>query len=424
MAQARVLDTTNDPHDVVPVGVMPPQGVTPKRMHAWAIRRERQGEPKQSFQEEILDTPEPGPGEALVYVMAAGVNYNGIWAGLGKPVSMFDVHKNPVHVAGSDASGIVWKVGPGVTRWKPGDEVVLHCNVTCGQCAACNGFDPMACEEQKIWGYETPYGSFAQFTLVQAQQLLKKPKDLTWEVAASYGLVYFTAYRMLVDRAKVRPGENVLIWGASGGLGSFAIQITKLLGANPIAVVSSPQKAELAKELGAIGVINRKDFPGFAWQPNETAEQVKTRMDATKKLGKAIWEIVGEKKGPDVVFEHVGAETFPTSVFLANRMGRIVICGATTGFNLTYDVRHLWMRQKTIVGSHFANAEECQRANELVHQGKIKPVLTKLYEYAQIPDAHDDMFHNRHYGTLACLVSAPRPGLKNAEETRAAERGE
>lgn len=421
MSQARAIVSGNDPSDLVPIGKAPPMGVTPKRMHAWVIRRERHGEPKKSFVEEVIDTPEPGPGEVLVYVMAAGVNYNGIWAGLGKPVSVFDVHKHPFHIAGSDASGIVWKVGPGVTRWKPGDEVVLHCNVTCGECGACNGFDPMACEEQRIWGYETPYGSFAQFSLVQAQQLLRKPKDLSWEVAASYGLVYFTAYRMLVDRAKVRPGENVLIWGASGGLGSFAIQITKLLGANPIAIVSSPQKAELAKELGAAGVINRKDFPGLAWQPNETPEQTKARMDATKKLGRAIWEIIGERKGPDVVFEHVGAQTFPTSVFLANRMGRIVICGATSGFNLQFDVRHLWMRQKTILGSHFANAEECQRANELVHQGKIKPVLTELYEYERIPDAHETMYQNRHHGTMACLVSAPRAGLRNLEETRAAE---
>lgn len=421
MAQARALESGSDPNDIVPVGMTPPLGVTPKRMHAWVIRRERQGEPKQSFVEEIIDTPEPGPGEVLVHVMAAGVNYNGLWAGFGKPVSVFDVHKHPFHIPGSDASGIVWKVGPGVTKWKPGDEVVLHCNVTCGECGACNGFDPMACEEQRIWGYETPFGSFAQFTLAQAQQLLRKPKELTWEVASSYGLVYFTAYRMLVDRAKVRPGENVLIWGASGGLGSFAIQLTKLLGANPIAIVSSQPKADLAKQLGASGVINRKDFPGLAFKPNETPEETKARMDATKKLGRAIWDIIGEKKGPDVVFEHVGAETFPTSVFLANRMGRIVICGATSGFNLQFDVRHLWMRQKTIIGSHFANAEECQRANELIHQGKINPVLTELYDYDRIPDAHQTMHENRHHGTLACLVSAPRAGLKNLEENRAAE---
>lgn len=421
MSQARALQSGTDPKDLVPVGITPPDGIVPKRMHAWVIRREREGAPTTSFVEEIIDTPEPGPGEVLVYVMAAGVNYNGIWAGLGKPVSVFDVHKHPFHIPGSDASGIVWKVGPGVTRWKAGDEVVLHCNVTCGECGACNGFDPMACEEQKIWGYETPYGSFGQFTLAQAQQLLRKPKDLSWEVSASYGLVYFTAYRMLVDRAKVRPGENVLIWGASGGLGSFAIQITKLLGANPIAVVSSPEKAELAKKLGAVGVINRRDFPDLPFKEDETPERTKARIEATKKFGRAIWEIIGARKGPDVVFEHVGAQTFPTSVFLANRMGRIVICGATSGFNLQFDVRHLWMRQKTILGSHFANAEECQRANELVHQGKIHPVLTELYEYDRIPEAHETMYQNRHHGTLSCLVSAPRPGLRNLEETRAAE---
>jgi crotonyl-CoA carboxylase/reductase len=399
---------------------LPPLGEVPAEMDAWVIRSERFGPPLESFVRERVPTPDPGPGEVLVLVMAAGVNYNGIWAGLGKPVSVLDVHKKPFHIAGSDAAGVVWKLGAGVTRWKVGDEVVLHCNVTCGQCGACNGFDPMACEEQKIWGYETPYGSFAQFTLVQAQQLLKKPKQLAWEVAASYGLVYFTAYRMLVDRARVRPGENVLIWGASGGLGIFAVQITKLLGATAVGVVSSPEKAALAMSVGCDHIIDRNDLPGLAYRPNETPEQGKARADATKKLGKKFWEAVGEKKGPDVVFEHVGQETFPASVFLANRMGRIVICGATTGFQLNFDVRHLWMRQKSIVGSHFANAEECQRANELVHQGKIKPVLTETFEYAKIPEAHDLMHRNKHMGTIACLVCAPKPGLLNLDAARSA----
>jgi crotonyl-CoA carboxylase/reductase len=171
---------------------------------------------------------------------------------------------------------------------------------------------------------------------------------------------------------------------------------------------------------GAVGYINRKDFPGLAFHPNETPEQTKARMDATKKLGRAIWDILGQRKSPDVVFEHVGQETFPTSVFLAGRMGRIVICGATSGYNLTFDVRHLWMRQKSIVGSHFANAEECARANVLVAQNKIKPVLTELFEYERIPDAHVTMAENRHMGTLACLVSAPRAGLCDLAETRAA----
>jgi crotonyl-CoA carboxylase/reductase len=404
-----------------PVGLpIPPLGEAPAEMDAWVIRKERLGVPLQSFQREIMKTPEPGPGEVLVLVMAAGVNYNGIWAGLGKPVSVLDVTKKDFHIAGSDASGVVWKLGQGVSRWKVGDEVVLHCNVTCGQCGACNGFDPMACEDQKIWGYETPYGSFAQFTLVQAQQLLKKPPQLSWEVAASYGLVYFTAYRMLVDRARVRPGENVLIWGASGGLGIFAVQLTKLLGATAVGIVSSPAKGELARSVGCDHIMYRDEYPDLPYQPNETPERAKARLEATKKFGKKFWDLIGERKGPDVVFEHVGQETFPTSVFLANRMGRIVICGATSGFQLSFDVRHLWMRQKSIVGSHFANAEECHRANELVHQGKVKPVLTETFEYARIPEAHDLMYRNKHMGTIACLVSAPRMGLTNLEQARAA----
>jgi crotonyl-CoA carboxylase/reductase len=405
------------PLESTPITQAPPLGVVPARMDAWVIRKERHGEPTKSFQREMMTVPEPGPNEVLVYVMAAGINYNGVWAGTGKPVSVLDVHKKDFHIAGSDASGVVWKVGSAVTKWKVGDEVVLHCNQSCGECGECNGGDPLACENQKIWGYETPYGSFAQICLVQAQQLLKKPPKMTWEESASYGLTYFTAYRMLVDRAQVRPGENVLIWGASGGLGVFAVQLVKLLGARAIAVVSSAEKGELVKALGADGVINRKDFPNLPFKPNETPEQTKARMDDTKKFGKAIWDITGKKKGPDVVFEHVGRETFAASVFLCATFGRIVICGATSGFDLNFDVRHLWMRQKTILGSHFANALECQKANELVHRGVIKPVLTETFGYEDIPRVHEMMAKNQLKGTVACLVGAPRTGLTNFSET-------
>ena len=406
--------------DIVPVGTIPELGAVPKRMHAYAIRPERFGEPMQSFQEEALPTWDPGPGEVLVQVMAAGVNYNGIWAGLGKPVNVLEGHGQPFHIAGSDASGVVWKVGEGVANLKVGDEVVLHCNITCGQCEHCNGGEPMACRKQLIYGYETGDGSFAQFTKVQAQQCLPKPPDLTWEEAASYGLTYFTAYRMLMDRARIRPGEDVLIWGGSGGLGVFAVQLCKLVGARAIAVVSSDEKAELAMELGAHGVINRKDFPKMQYPKDPTPEAKAEWFAAVKAFGKRIWEILGEKKGPDVVFEHVGRATFPASVFLANRFGRIVICGATTGYELTFDVRHLWMHQKSIIGSHFADAGEANKANRLVMQGKIKPVMTQLFTWDEIPKAHQLMFENKIHGTVSCLVGAPRPGLKNLEETRAA----
>jgi crotonyl-CoA carboxylase/reductase len=382
-------------------------GETPELMQAIVIRKEREGAPIQSMQVEEVPVPEPGPSEVLVMVMAAGVNFNGVWAAQGKPVSVFRMHKEPYHIAGSDASGIVWKVGKEVRRWKPGDEVVIHCNQSCGQCPECNGLDPMACSEQKIWGYETSWGSFAQFTRVQAQQLVAKPKHLGWEEAASYGLTYFTAYRMLVGRAQVKPGDNVLVWGAAGGLGIFAIQICKILGANPIAVVSSPDKIDLVRKLGAEMFINRREFD-FAWSPGETPERTKKRLDETKRLGAAIRQMTGGKD-PDVVFEHVGQETFPASVFLCKRFGKVVICGATSGFNLEFDVRYLWMRQKEILGSHFANAYQAERANELVISGKIMPVLDQVFDFAETPKAHQLMMENKHKGKLGIRIQAPLP---------------
>ncbi|KAG1647948.1 Crotonyl-CoA reductase [Nymphon striatum] len=177
---------------------------------------------------------------ALSY--AAGVNYNGVWASLGEPISPFDGHKQPFHIAGSDAAGIVWAVGDKVKRWKVGDEVVIHCNQDDGDDEECNGGDPMYSPTQRIWGYETPDGSFAQFTNVQAQQLMPRPKHLTWEEAACYTLTLATAYRMLFGHEPhdLKPGQNVLVWGASGGLGSYAIQLINTAGANAIGSRTSP----------------------------------------------------------------------------------------------------------------------------------------------------------------------------------------
>ncbi|WP_373045052.1 crotonyl-CoA carboxylase/reductase [Vulgatibacter sp.] len=386
------------------VGEMPPLGHVPKAMHAIVIRKDREGEPQTAMQHEQMPVPAIGPNEVLVYVMGAGVNFNGVWAARGKPVSIMKSTGDDFHIAGSDASGIVWKVGSNVKRWKVGDEVVVHCNQSCGQCPECNGLDPMACAEQKIWGYETNWGSFAQFTKVQAQQLLPKPRHLSWMDAASYGLTYFTAYRMLVDQAEMKAGDNVLVWGASGGLGIFAVQLCKVMGANAIAVVSSPAKAELAKSLGAKWTINRKDYD-FARRENETPEQTKHRLAETRRLGKAIREMTGGKD-VDIVFEHVGRETFPTSVLLAKRFGKIVICGATSGYHLDFDVRHLWMRQKQILGSHFANAYEATRANQLIIEGKVVPYLDATYAFDDTPRAHQDMAENKHMGKMAIAVGA------------------
>ena len=228
-------------------------------MAAWVIREERFGEPSDAFQLEEIEVPEPGAFEVIVRVMAAGVNYNNVWAALGQPVSVLRYGDHPEyghHIGGSDASGVVWKVGEGVTRWKPGDEVIIHCNMASYEDPEVHGLDPLAAPRQKIWGYETTWGSFAQFTKVQAQQLLPKPKNLTWEEAASYGLVYFTAYRMLITQCDLQAGDKVLIWGAAGGLGVFAIQLCAIAGAQCVGVVSSRREGR-ARQAARRGRLHR-----------------------------------------------------------------------------------------------------------------------------------------------------------------------
>ncbi len=250
-------------------------GELPRTMAAWVIRPEREGEPLDAFQLEEIEVPEPGAFEVIVRVMAAGVNYNNVWAAQGKPVSVFPYGDHPQwghHIGGSDASGIVWKVGLGVTRWQPGDEVVIHCNQASYEDPEVHGFDPLAAPSQLIWGYETTWGSFAQFTKVQAQQLLPRPQNLTWEEAASYGLVYFTAYRMLIDQCDLKAGHKVLIWGAAGGLGVFAVQLCAAAGADCVGVVSSEDKGKLVMQLGAKAYVDRNEFEGMMRRGGESAE--------------------------------------------------------------------------------------------------------------------------------------------------------
>src|SRR3954463_11744281 len=392
-------------------------GTLPETMSAWVIREERLGEPKDAFQLEEVEVPEPGPFEVIVRVMAAGVNYNNVWAALGQPVSVMKYGDHPEyghHIGGSDASGVVWKVGPGVTRWKEGDEVVIHCNQASYEDPEVHGLDPMAAPSQRIWGYETTWGSFAQFTKVQAQQLLPKPAHLTWEEAASYGLVYFTAWRMLMTRCNLQAGQKVLIWGAAGGLGVFATQICRAAGAECVGVVNSEDKGELVMQLGAKGYINRNEFAGMMRKGGESPEEEKARFKESRRFGKAVEEILGA--APDIVFEHVGTATFPTSVLTVKPFGKVVICAGTTGYNLDFDVRYLWMRQKQILGSHFANAYECYRANELIEQNLIRPVLWKTMEFDQVGEAHQLMRDNQHLGKIAILGGAKESGQAKTEE--------
>ena len=412
--------------DLYEIGEMPPLGYVPKKMYAWAIRRERHGEPEKSFQVEVVDTWEIDSNEVLVLVMATGVNYNGVWAGLGQPISPFDGHKQPFHIAGSDASGIVWKVGSAVKTWKVGDEVVVHCNQDDGNDEECNGGDPMMSPTQRIWGYETPDGAFAQFTRVQAQQLMPRPKHLTWEESACYTLTLATAYRMLFGHAphELKPGQNVLVWGASGGLGSYAIQLANTAGANAIGVISEEDKREFVMAMGAKGVINRKDFNCWGQMPTVNTPEYNEWLKEARKFGKAIWDITGKGVNVDMVFEHPGEATFPVSTLICKKGGMVVICAGTSGFNCTFDVRYMWMHQKRLQGSHFAHLKQASAANKLMIERRLDPCMSEVFPWSDIPMAHTKMLRNQHKpGNMAVLVQAPRTGLRTVEDVLEAGRG-
>jgi crotonyl-CoA carboxylase/reductase len=406
--------------DLYEIGEIPPLGHVPASMYAWSIRAERHGEPDKAMQVEVIPTWPLDSHDVLVLVMAAGVNYNGVWAALGTPISPIrDVHKNPYHVAGSDAAGIVWAVGSKVKRWKVGDEVVIHCNQDDGDDEECNGGDPMFSPSQRIWGYETPDGSFSQFTRVQDRQLMERPKHLTWEESACYTLTLATAYRMLFGHRPhiLRPGHNVLVWGASGGLGSFAVQLCATAGANAIGVVSEDDKRDFVMQLGAKGVINRRKFNCWGQLPKVNSPEFAQWMKEARKFGAAIWEITGKGNNVDFVFEHPGESTFPLSVLLVKRGGMVVICAGTTGYNLTMDARYLWMHQKRVQGSHFANLLQAAQANKLVVERRIDPCMSEVFTWEQIPKAHMRMLRNEHKpGNMAVLVSAPTTGLRTYED--------
>ena len=411
--------------DLYEVGEIPPLGHVPKSMYAWSIRRERHGPPDTAMQIEVLPTWELDSHDVLVLVMAAGVNYNGVWACLGQPISMFDVHGAPYLVTGSDAAGIVWAVGSAVKRWKVGDEVVVHCNQDDGDDEECNGGDPMLSPSQRIWGYETPDGSFGQFARVQDRQLLQRPKHLTWEESACYMLTLATAYRMLFGHRPhtLRPGHNVLIWGASGGIGSMAVQLCSTAGANAIGVVSEPDKNDFVLQLGARAVLNRKDFNCWGQMPKVGTPEYQTWFKEARKFGAAIWDITGKGNNVDLVFEHPGEATFPVSVFCVKRGGMVVICAGTTGYNLTLDARYLWMHQKRVQGSHFANLNQASLANRLVIDRRVDPCMSEVFSWENIPKAHMRMYRNEHKpGNMAALVCAPVTGLRTFEDTLEASR--
>jgi crotonyl-CoA reductase len=273
----------------------------------------------------------------------------------------------------------------------------------------------MLAANQRIWGFESNYGGLAEVALVKANQLMPKPAHLTWEEAAVNALTNSTSYRMLVspNGAQMTQGQTVLIWGAGGGIGAYAVQYVLNGGGTPVGVVSSPERVELLHEMGCEAVIDRKAEGYRFWSDEHTQDPAEWR-----RFGKKIRELVGVD--PDIVFEHPGRQTMGASVFVAKRGGMIITCAATSGFTIEYDNRYLWMNLKTIKGCHFANYREAWEANRLICEGKVHPTLSAVYGLDDVGEAAYQVHHNLHEGKLGVLVLAPEEGLGvTDDETRA-----
>ena len=412
----------------------------PESYRGVVVRKDEQGmfeglasrdkDPRKSLHVDEVATPELGPGEAIVAVMASSVNFNTVWTSIFEPVSTFGFlekygrlsaltkrHDLPYHVVGSDLAGVVLAVGSGVTKWKAGDKVVAHCLSV--ELEDHQGHDDsMMDPQQRIWGYETNFGGMAELALVKSNQLMPKPAHLTWEEAAAPGLVNSTAYRQLVSKngAAMKQGDTVLVWGASGGLGSYATQYALNGGAIPVCVVSSPERAEIVRRMGAELVIDRSAEDYKFWKDEHEQDPKEWQ-----RFGKRIRELTGGED-IDIVFEHPGRETFGASVYVTKKGGIITTCASTSGYMHQYDNRYFWMNLKRIIGSHFANYRESWEANRLISRGLIHPTLSKTYALDQAGQAAYDVHKNLHQGKIGVLCLAPEEGLgveDSAQEFRA-----
>jgi len=400
----------------------------PESYRAALVRKEDAGmfegvdsadkDPRKSLRIEEVAVPELAPDEAYVAVMAAAINFNTVWTSIFEPLPTFGFlarlgkesrwgarHDLPYHVVGSDASGVVVRVGSAVRNWKPGDKVTIHCNYVDDQDPTAHD-DSMLAANQRIWGFETNFGGLADLTVVKANQLMPKPAHLSWEEAACNALTNSTSYRMLVspNGACMKQGDVVLIWGATGGLGGYAVQYVLNGGGIPVGVVSSADKVKLLEEMGCEAVIDRRAGNYRFWSDEHTQDETEWR-----RFGKDIRALVGED--PNIVFEHPGRQTMGASVFVCARGGTVVTCAATTGYMIEYDNRHLWMRLKTIKASHFANYNEAWDANRLISLGKIQPILSAVYPLTDTGEAAFQIHKNLHEGKLGVLCLAPREGM-------------
>lgn len=392
--------------EIYEIGEIPPLGEIPKKMYAWTLRNERLGEPIDAFKVEKIDIPKLGKEDVLVFNMSSGINYNGVWAALGKPQNAINLHgkyeeKQDFLICGCESSGIVYAVGEDVTDVKVGDEVICIGIQFDNKCPVYQEFkDPRVSPSFRIWGYEGNWGSFAQFSKVQEQQCVKKPKELSWEVAASCVATGATIYNMLTHWKgnEIKRGDVVLVWGGYGGLGSSAIPLIRELGGIPVAVVSSDERGEECIKMGAQGFVNRKNFEHWGAISNDLVQDKTQYIKWVKnviKFRKSIWKAAGIKKDPRIIIEHPGSDTLPTSIFVCDKKGMVVICGATSGYVGTLDLRHLWLGTKRLQGSHAAlTSDVINYLKILAHSEKCQGIR-HVYKFKDIAELHQAMYENR-----------------------------
>jgi NADPH:quinone reductase-like Zn-dependent oxidoreductase len=325
-----------------------------------------------------VPTPAPGPGEVRLAVRTAALNHLDLWVRRGLPNLKLPLP----HVGGSDFAGVVESVGAAVTDWAPGAEVVINPSLPCLACPPCRAGATSLCDHYRILG-EHLWGGLAEYAIVRSDRLHPKPAGLTWPEAAAFPLVFQTAWRALVTRAAVRPGETVLVLGGGGGVATAVIQIARLAGARVIAVTSSPERVEAVRRLGAHEVLNRNDGP---WS-------------------KAVWALTG-KRGADIVVDSVGPATWADSLRSARRGGRVVTYGATTGSHAETDLRQVYYRQLSVIGSTMADDGEFAAVLALVASGDLQPVVDRVLPLDQAAAAHAVLERGEVVGKVVVQVTA------------------
>src|SRR5688572_20231351 len=420
----QILDAIQSNASGADIGALP----LPESYRACVVRREETSmfegiasadkDPRKSLHVEQVPLPELAPDEAYVAVMASSINFNTVWTSIFEPLPTFlfldrlgkesewsKRHALDYQVVGSDASGVVLRVGSAVRNWKPGDRVTVHCNSVDDQDPSAHD-DSMLAANQRIWGFETNFGGLADVALVKANQLMPKPTHLTWEEAAVNALCNSTSYRMLVGShgARMKQGDVVLVWGATGGIGGYAVQYVLNGGGTPVGVVSSPDKAQLLNAMGVEAVIDRAAEDYRFWRDEHTQDEGEWR-----RFGKRVRDLIGDD--PDIVFEHPGRQTMGASIFTCKRGGTVVTCAATSGYMVEFDNRHFWMKLKRLLSSHFANYAEAWAANRLIDQGRIQPLLSAVHPLTDVGAAARSVHRNEHEGKIGVLCLARREGL-------------